>query len=999
MSNRNLFFVNKIIIISFFLTAFACQSFALAPEKKICEYAHDTWTTETSLPQASVQAIFQTKTGYLWLGTQEGLVRFDGVHFVQFGSEDISSFFEDSQGVLWMSTYRGIHKFKDGKFEIIGENEGLSSLNCNSIIADAKGRVWAATNYGLNCFQEGKWRSFTEKEGMPNNRITSVIETWGGAIWAGTQNGLVKFENEKIEIFSTEDGLPHNHISSLFESREGILYVGTMGGGLCSIKRGKILPCQFAKQLPGLNVTAIYEDKDGNLWVGFQPGGLARIKDGTISTFSVKEGLSDNTVWSIYEDREGSLWVGTFGGGLNRFRDTKFSSYDSSYGLASYLVWVVCEDSQKNLWIGTDQGLNCLKNGKITLFTTKDGLPDNNINALVEDKDGVLWIGTDKGVSKLKNGKIEKYGVKDGLTNEAVFSLLEDREGRIWIGTNGGGVNIFENGKFSSLNKEQGLSENFIRSILEDRKGNMWIGTNGGGLNFLHKGKITVYSIKDGLSSPVIRALYEDRDGTIWVGTRGGGLCRFKNGKFESFRMEDGLFSDIIFQILEDSKENLWLSCNKGIFKVSKKNIDDFSQGKIDRILCVTFGKSDGMKSSECTGGTQPAGWKTSDGRLWFSTIKGLVSIDPENIKFNEVVPPVVIEEVLIDGKPTLPMGKVVASPGSDRIEFKFSALSFLVPEKICFKYKLEGHDKDFIDLAPGRDRVAVYTNIPPGDYIFKVKASNNDGVWNETGVSLSFQLKPQFHQTFYFYFLLLLMTLGFGALIYHFSSIILENFRIGKTLSRYHSRHLVENLKTAKGVSKQSLSTERKKMTIMFGDLLGFSDFSDRCEPESVDQVINDYLTEMASIIEKQEGTIARFMGDGIMAFWGAPKDMEPEEQSRKSVKAAVLMQTRMAELEKKWLLSGIDHTLKLRIGISQDYATVGNMGSKDLMEYTALGSAVNLAARLESGCVPGKILVSFPIYAATKESYSYEEPVLREFKGFARPINVAELDPMKKV
>ncbi|MFB3850559.1 MAG: two-component regulator propeller domain-containing protein [Acidobacteriota bacterium] len=999
MDKKKSFSLNKILIISVIFTFVFLKNFSLSPEKKISEYTHDTWTTETSLPQASVQAIYQSKDGYLWLGTQEGLVRFDGVRFVQFGSEDISSFFEDSNGVLWMSTYNGIQKFKDGKFEIIGKNEGLSSQNCNNILIDSKGQIWAATNYGLNCFKDGKWKSFTKKEGMPGDRITSIVETHGGAIWAGTQNGLVKFEDEKIETFSIKEGLPHNHISSLFESREGILYVGTMGGGICSIKKGKILPCQFSKKLPGLNVTAIYEDKDGNLWVGFQPGGLARIRDGIIDSYGIKDGLSDNTVWSIYEDREGSLWVGTFGGGLNRFRDTKFSSYDSSYGLASDSAWVVYEDSQKNLWIGTDQGLNCLKNGKLTLFTTKEGLSDNNINALVEDKEGALWVGTDKGISKLKNGKIEKYGAKDGLTNEAVFSLFEDRKGRIWIGTNGGGVNIYENGKFTSLNKDKGLSENFIRTILEDKKGNIWIGTNGGGLIVLWEDKLTIYSLKDGLSSSIIRALYEDREGTIWVGTRGGGLCRFKNGKFESFRMENGLLSDIIFQILEDSNENLWLSCNKGIFKVSKKSIEDFSEQKTNKILCTTFGKSDGMKSSECTGGTQPAGWKTYDGKLWFPTIKGIVSIDPENIKFNEVVPPVVLEEILIDGKSTLPLGRVVAPPGSDRIEFKFTALSFLAPEKVSFKYKLEGHDKDFIELAPGRERIAVYTNIPPGDYIFKVKASNNDGIWNETGVSLSFHLKPQFHQTYYFYFLLLLLTLVFGALIYHFSSIILENFRIGKTLSRYHSKHLIENLRASKYASEQSLSTERKKLTIMFGDLLGFSDFSDRCEPETVDRVINEYLTEMALIIEKQEGTIARFMGDGIMAFWGAPKNMEPTEQSKKSVKAAVLMQEKMAELEKKWLLSGIDHTLKLRIGISQDYATVGNMGSKDLMEYTALGSAVNLAARLENGCVPGKILVSYPIYVATKNLYNYEEPVMREFKGFARAINVAELDPLKKV
>jgi len=971
--------------------------FPLDPSKKITQYSLEAWTSESSLPQASVQAITQTRDGYLWLGTQEGLVRFDGIRFTQMNSEDVSSIVEDRDGSLWLATYNGVMRLRNGSFESFSTERGLSNSRCNWLWMDSRGRLWVATNVGVNYFENGRFTSFTKKDGLPSDRVVSVIETRGGEVWIATTEGLARYEGGKLTTFTTKDGLPKNDVSYLFEGSDGTLWIGTTGGGLCAYRKGAFQRYGEKEGLPAPDIRAIYEDRDGNLWIGFEPGGLTRFRDGRMETVTAKEGLSDNTVWSIFEDREGSLWVGTFGGGLNRLKDAKFTGYDTSDGLSSNSSWIVFEDSKNTLWIGTDQGIDSLRDGRFVHYGKKEGLPDNSVNTVIEDKEGALWVGTDSGLSRLKDGRFTTYSEKEGLSNLSVFSLFEDRRGTIWAGTNGGGLNYLKNGRFAVYKKSDGLSDDYIRAIIEDRKGNLWIGTSGGGINLFKDGKFTPIGEKEGLTSPFIRALYEDREGSVFIGTRGGGLCRYRDGRIDSFRMADGLLSDVIFQILEDGRGNLWMSCNKGVFRVSKKDLEDFAEKKIESIPCSSFGRSDGMKSAECTGGTQPAGWRTRDGVLWFPTIRGVVSIDPQRIRSNEVPPPVVIEECRVDGNFSPATGELVAPPGSDRIEFQFTALSLLAPEKVRFKYMLEGHDKEWIDLPAGRDRVAEYTNIPPGRYIFRVKACNNDGLWNEQGASVSLRLKPMFHQTWLFYLLLVTATLLLGGLIYHFAGIALENFRIGKTLARYHSRHVIENLRTTKGSSEPELSTERRRLTIMFGDLMGFSPFSDKSEPEVVDRVINEYLTEMANIIESKGGTIARFMGDGIMAFFGAPAHMEPQEQARRAVEAAVFMQKRMAELEKKWLASGIDHTLKLRLGISQDYATVGNMGSKHLMEYTALGSAVNLAARLETGCTPGKVLVSFPVYVATKEIYPYDEPVMREFKGFARHVNVAELDPSK--
>jgi class 3 adenylate cyclase len=489
-----------------------------------------------------------------------------------------------------------------------------------------------------------------------------------------------------------------------------------------------------------------------------------------------------------------------------------------------------------------------------------------------------------------------------------------------------------------------------------------------------------------------------------------------RDGKFQVFGTKDGLLSDVAFQILEDSRENLWVSCNKGIYRVSKRDLDDFAAGKIPRIPCVSYGRADGMKSPECNGGTQPAGWKTRDGRLWFPTIRGVVTLDPQHLETNEVPPPVLVEGVLVDGRPlsastseasprddALPgsagearEGRAgEAPPGSDRFEFHFTALSFLAPDRVRFQYFLEGYDKRWNDLEGGRERVAVYTNLPPGKYTFRVKACNNDGLWNEAGAAFPFRLRPQFHQTLLFSLLVALALLLLGGTLYHFAGIAMENLRIGRSLARYHSRQVIEKLRTTKGAGGTLVASERRRLTILFSDITGFSDFSDRNEPEVVDRIINAYLTEMAALLEAQSGTVARFMGDGIMAFFGAPAEMEPAEQALRAVTASVAMQRRMGELGRKWLDQGHDHALKMRVGISQDYATVGNFGSKDLMEYTALGSAVNLAARLETGCTPGRILVSFAIYMATKERFPYSAPEEREFKGFSGALHVAELDP----
>ena len=512
---------------------------------------------------------------------------------------------------------------------------------------------------------------------------------------------------------------------------------------------------------------SLLEDSDGSLWIGTAGGGLNRFRDGRFTALTKPKALSNNVVVSLYEDRERSLWIGTDGDGLNRLRDGKVTPFGTKEGLSNDVVRSVYEDRQGTLWIGTDGGgLNRFKDGRFTTFTTKDGLSSDHVASIFEDRAGSLWIGTlGGGLNRLRPaGGFSAFTTKQGLASDDVVAIYEDREGVLWVGTTGG-LSRLKDGRFTSFTRKDGLSDDRIKSIYEDRDGGLWIGTIGG-LNRFKDGHFTSFTTKDGLSDNRVAALHEDADGTLWIGTSGGGLDRFRDGRFTAITAKAGLHDDRVLDTFEDSQGNLWMSCNRGIYRASKKDLNAFADGKLARIASPSYGMSDGMRSPECNGENQPAGWKTRDGRLWFPTIKGVAVIDPAHLPLNPFPPPVALEEVVADGRSLdgAPGSTVVLQPGSAKLVLRYTALSLRVPQRVRFMYRLDGFDKDWVDA--GTERTAHYTNLPPGTYRFRVKASNDDGVWNENGAALELRLLPFFHQTRTFQALcaLGLVFLGTGA-------------------------------------------------------------------------------------------------------------------------------------------------------------------------------------------------------------------------------------------
>jgi signal transduction histidine kinase/streptogramin lyase len=739
---------------------------ALDPTRAVTQYRHQVWNTGEGLPQSSVESMVQTRDGYLWLGTQEGLARFDGVRFTVIDRGNtralrhnrITALAEDAGGGLLIGTEGGgLTRLAGGVFTTYTTAAGLPNDRVRALLVDEGGVLWAGTDEGLARSSSG---GFVVEDAVPRDRVDALLASRGVGLVAGTASGLYRRRQGRFERYSPA-GLPEGPVSALWEDKDGALWVGARGG-LFAV-RGDVA-VSWKGGLSGRTVLSLSGDRHGSLWVGTEGGGLTRIaRDGRVSTYTAKDGLSNDIVQALLEDREGNLWVGTQDGGLNRLSDARFVTWTTREGLAANIVWPVYGDRAGNVWVGTsDGGLSRLRDGRVAAsYARKDGLPSDSIQALVEDQEGTLWIGTrGGGLSRMKDGRFSV--LQRPLPGPSVSALCAGRDGSVWIGMRGGGVCRLKDGALTTYGAADGLPPGGIHFLLEARDGALWIATNGGGLARLRDREVRTLTVRDGLSSDIVNTLLEDEDGTLWVGTYGGGLNRLAGGRFRRYTSAEGLFDDAIFSILDDGRGNLWMSCNKGVFRVSRTELADLDRGLVASLHPVSYGVEDGMRNRECNGANQPPGWRASDGRLYFPTIEGLVSVDPGRLQTRSAPPPVVLERVMADGASLPADSDLVLGPGTEGLEFQYTAPSFALPGRVSFRYRLEGLDRGWVEA--GSRRAAYYTRVPPGQYRFVVTAANEDGVWNEVGASVGLRLRPHFHQTRSF---ALLLGLGVGLLAF----------------------------------------------------------------------------------------------------------------------------------------------------------------------------------------------------------------------------------------
>lgn len=743
----------------------------------------------------------------MWIGTEEGLVRFDGIRFTLFDKNNsglpnnmVLALAVDRKGDLWAGTYGGgVARLHNRHFHSFTTKEGLPSNQVRALLEDESGALWIGTDGGgLARFKDGKTHIFNQANGLIDNAVFALASGGPGVIWVGTHAGASRLERGKFTNFNAQNGLGGAFVRALCPDGEEGMWIGT-NDGLVHISQSGLARFHQSDGLSNNTIFSLKRDAAGSLWIG-TANGLSRLAAGKFSTFTEKDGLSGRDIWAMLDDREGNFWVGAGGGGLSLFKAGLFSSLDTQRGLPSDLALAVFEDKSGGVWLGSDHGLTHWKDGKTKTYTTRDGLPDNLVFSVTENRSGTIWIGTRRGLASLRDGQIT---IDKTIPQTFVLCTYVDRAGDLWVGTRHG-LTHFANGSARTYTTADGLSGGNIVAIYQDTRGAIWVGTGGGGLDRLEAGRITSYTVRNGLGSDIVLSISGEPDGTLWIGTSGGGLNRFRNGKFTIYGVGAGLYDDTVLSVMDDHLGNLWLSSNKGVFRLKKQELNDFADGRIKRVRSVVYGTADGMKTTECNGGFQPAALEARDGRLWFPTVKGFLIVDPHAAgKAPEISP--VLEAIVINNKDVALDKPEFAAPGRGKLEFQFTAPSFFNPKKIEFRYMLEGFDKDWSEAVERRS--AYYTNISPGEYRFRVQAGS-DGKWQATEAVFSFTLQPRFYQTKWFALLVALAVIGLCWLAYR--------MRIRHlTLREQKLRMLVDERTAALRESEAQLRQSRDQLEI----------------------------------------------------------------------------------------------------------------------------------------------------------------------------------------
>jgi signal transduction histidine kinase/CheY-like chemotaxis protein/ligand-binding sensor domain-containing protein len=703
------------------LLLLAVRASALDPARPLDLYALDVW--REGLPQYLVRTIVQTRDGYLWLGTMEGLVRFNGIDFEVFDTRNtpamtdqrIHTLFEDNAGTLWIGTFSGgVVRERNGTFERIGPPKAIA--DAISIQQAHDGSVWVGSTGAITRYRGTRATRYA----IPGD-VNAIVDGW-----AGSSKGLFKFDGTRFNAINAEN------IVSLTIARDGALWAGTASDRILRITRNTQEVLRTG--VPTAYVNHLFEDSRGTMWIATAPTGLMRLRNGRFEQLDKSKGLPSNAIHVVHEDREGSIWIGT-DNGLARLKDLKFVTYTTRHGLTDDAIRVVTEARGGGLWVGTyGGGLNLLRDGHVTAYGAAEGLANLFIRTIAEDPNGDLWIGTDRGLGHLHEGRITMF------PGGKIDALSRLRDGTLLVGSPAG-LQKFVDGRFEKFLDEQ------PRVILERGDGSLWLGTYSG-LALVRDGAVVRrWTTRDGLPSNMIFALHEDPNGDLWIGTHDG-LVRMHVGQPLRLSPADRITDGVVFQIIDDKRGHFWLTSSRGVTRLDRESR-----------RTMTFGKSDGLGSDQCNGATQPSGIRMTDGRLAIPTAAGLTIVDPADLHFNRVPPGIVLRDVLVDGKPMRANQELPWS--SARYEFRYDGLSLLMPQLVRFRYRIDGFDDDWVDA--GTRRSAFYNSLPPGPHLFRVAAINNDGVWSgDASIAFTLPAPPWLR----WWAIVAYVLLGFGLIV-----------------------------------------------------------------------------------------------------------------------------------------------------------------------------------------------------------------------------------------
>jgi ligand-binding sensor domain-containing protein len=763
----------------------ACPAaFALNPALDVNQYAHAAWKVGETLPQGAIQSIAQTPDGYLWLGTEFGLLRFDGVRNVpwppnvRLTSGAIRSLLAARDGTLWIGATKGLASWKDGKLTQYAELAGNLIL---TMVEDREGVIWAggySVSTGRLCaIQNGTARCYGE-DGSLGEAVSSLNEDSKGNLWAGVTDGLWRWNPGPPKFYPLAGEL--HGLRGLAEGDDGGLLIA-FRGSIIRLVDGKV---EEAYTLPAairqLSVRKLLRDRDGGLWARTTHQGLVHIHQGRIDVFAQPEGLSGNDVSDIFEDREGNIWVANFNG-LDRFSDSAVATYSAVQGLSSARVVSVLATRDGSIWLRTFDGLNRWNGGQVTLYRERNdrlvlapprsaagrevahelsdsGLSDQGAGSLFQDDRGRIWASTLRGVGYLEN---DRFISISGVPGGRVHAIAGDRQGTLWFAHQNRGLIRFHPGSaVQEISWPQLGHKDFADALAADPLGGgLWLGFFRGGVAYFKDGQILAsYTPADGLAEGRINDFRLDRDGTLWAAAEGG-LSRLKDGRVATLTSKNGLPCDAVHWSMEDDAHSFWLYTPCGLLRIERSEMDAWAAA-IDKdkdakwtVKATVFGSADGVRNRANAGGFSPHAGKSPDGKLWFFSLDGLSVIDPRHLPLNGLPPPVHIEQITADRKTYNPPSDVnvrLLLPALVRdLEIDYTGLSFVAPDKVRFRYKLESRDRDWRDA--GNRREAFYNDLPPGNYRFRVIACNDSGVWNEAGAFLDFIVPPAYYQTAWF--------------------------------------------------------------------------------------------------------------------------------------------------------------------------------------------------------------------------------------------------------
>jgi len=746
----------SILLAALVLAYAAPPAFALDPARYISQYGHTAWRLQDGIFGGAPTTLTQTSDGYLWIGTETGLVRFDGVRFSPLVSTEnepslnhIVSLLSTTDGSLWIGTTNGLFRLKNGHLTSI-QSTGVYER----IREDREGNIWVTRshtggNVGPLCeVLAGTLHCYGKSDGIPLRDARAVLIDALGNIWVASETQLTRWNRSTRSSTFTLPGMQGSEsldgISELTIRNDTSMLVGVQFGhglGLQTFSQGNWQPYK----LPGFDgsaiaVSSMLLDRNNSLWIGTVDQGIYRVIDNTVTHFGSVDGLSSDTVVGLFEDHEGDLWV-TTSNGMDRFRDMRIASFSKHEGLSADAVNSVVAAKDGTIWLGNGPALDSLRGGRV-LSTAASRLPGKELTSLLEDHKGRLWVGVDDKLSISVNGKFIPVKKRDGSQTGTVVAMTEDSSDNVWAQVIGPPALL----RIGGTEVEEEIPDGNIPqtfSLAADRRGGVWLGLRDRRLARFQDGKLEVFGMSPPTQGGIVVDVIITADDAV-IGASSRGLVAWRHGTLRTMTVNNGLPCDRINSLVSDKQRNLWLYMQCGLVEILSSDLEEWWKRPNAIVTPTRFDAFDGVHPGHPS--FQPTATLSPDGRVWFANEYVVQVIDPAHLPTNALPPPVHIEQVIADHK-TYSSRTTLTLPALTRdLEIDYTALSLVIPEKVRFRYRLNGHDGAWVDS--GTRRQAFYNDLSPGHYIFQVIAANNDGVWNETGASIGFSIAAAWYQT-----------------------------------------------------------------------------------------------------------------------------------------------------------------------------------------------------------------------------------------------------------